>query len=123
MSKITVVIIRPSTETSGEDAQGNPIVGAPARIPVTRRGALPSFAPRSTTELFSSSGQRVITGGSLYLPAGTSVLPTDRFEIDGDASWQADGEAGAWSNAHTGHGRGVEVAVRRADGWQGAESG
>src|SRR5690606_29597809 len=107
---------------TGEDSQGNPIVAEPERIPVKRSGALPAFAPRSSTELFSSSGQRVITGGSLYLPTGTSVLPTDRFEIDGDASWQVDGEAGAWSNAHTGRGRGVEVAVRRADGWRRAES-
>lgn len=123
MSRIVVRILRASTTVAGEDAQGNPIMSAaPDPIPVKRVGSLPAFAPRGSSESATTSGPRVVTGGTLYLPPGTAILPTDRFEIDGDSSWMVDGEAGTWQSSRSGVGRGVEVAVRRADGWASASA-
>ena len=69
------------------------------------------FAPRASSERADPRSPAVISGATLYLPAGIAVRPTDYFVIavgmPFDGTWQVDGEPGYWGSA------GVEVAIKR----------
>lgn len=71
------------------------------------------FAPRSSTERADPRVPAVITGATLYRRGDFPVFAADRIVIADqspmiDGTWQVDGEAGYW-------GRGVEVAIKRAE--------
>lgn len=95
----------------GFDAYGDPVTSTTTRIPVT--GC--AVAPRYSTEPTVRGHVGVIIGLSWYIPAGVSVLYTDRAEIAG-VVYLIEGEPGAWVNPFTGHDFGFEVALKRAVG-------
>lgn len=64
------------------------------------------FAPRSSTERADSKAPAVITGASLYGPAGSTIGPNDYFLVDG-IRYDVEGEPGYWGSA------GIEVAIKR----------
>lgn len=105
----TVTIIRESP--GGTDVYGDPITSTVLRTDV----AGCAVAPRYSSESSERGRQGMIVGLSVYAPAGTDVLFTDRVEIDGVA-YVIEGEPAAWSNPFTGWSPGVEIAVRRATG-------
>lgn len=105
----TITIRRQSDGPTGEDSQGNPVFGV-SEAPVD--GCV--FAPRGSDESNDATGPRVITGGTVYAPAGTDIRYTDKLVIRGDV-FVVDGEVGEWvppfPTAKVPGG--VEVAVKR----------
>lgn len=63
------------------------------------------FAPRSSTERADSRTPAVITGASLYAPAGTVISPTSKIIVNGE-TYTVEGQPGDW-------GVGIEVALQR----------
>lgn len=105
----TVTILRPGTPTT--DIYGNDIPGADTRIDIT--GC--AVAPRLRGDSTDAGRQGVIVGMSVYFPAGTDVLATDRLEVRGETH-TIEGDPGYWTSPYTGTARGVEVATLRVEG-------
>ncbi|GAA0632186.1 hypothetical protein GCM10010174_61490 [Kutzneria viridogrisea] len=73
------------------------------------------FAPRTATEDVDRR-DTVITGLTLYAPAGADIRPTDRIvRVDGTV-WEIAGEPGDWWTPLTGWHPGLEIAVTRVTG-------
>ena len=120
---VVVTILRPSaTEPT---RYGDDPAATITRIDVTRCGV----APRMSTEPTIRGRQGVIVGLSLYAPAGTVILSTDKVEINGGGTvsgapvhpdlaevYEVEGQPGAWANPLTGTVFGVEVALKKGLG-------
>jgi hypothetical protein len=102
----TITITRQGAQT-GEDTQGNPTY---ATSTIDVKGC--AFAPASSDESGDTFGGRILSGGTVYAPAGTVFLPSDVLTIRGNP-WHIDGEAGEWRSPFTNRVKGVEVAVKR----------
>jgi hypothetical protein len=74
-----------------------------------------AVAPRDSTEDHDQGRQAVLVGFTVYAPAGTEILPTDRLEVRGD-TWEVDGEPGVWVSPFTEVEEGVEIRTRRVTG-------
>lgn len=74
-----------------------------------------AVAPRHEAEEHDNGRQGVIVGYTLYGPAGTDILPTDRLVIRGDTH-EVDGEIGVWTSPWTNVTAGVEIHAGRVDG-------
>lgn len=74
-----------------------------------------SVAPRHEAEDHDNGRQGVLVGYTLYGPAGTDVLPSDRLVIRG-ATHEVDGETGVWTSPWTNVTAGVEIHAKRVDG-------
>lgn len=96
----------------GTDAYGDPIAST-----TTTTTAVPgcAFAPRASTEPTERGRQGVIIGGTIYLPAGTTIAHEDQVIVRG-VTYDVEGEPGEWVSPFTGWAPGVEVAVKRAEG-------
>jgi hypothetical protein len=68
------------------------------------------WAPRTSAEN-NDRRQAVITGRTLYAPAGSDLLPTDRVRLPDQTTWRVDGDPGPWTNPFTGWSPGVEAAL------------
>lgn len=101
----TVTVVR----GGGVDQYGDPIAGVSFDV------ELCAVAPRSSSDINDRSRSGVIVGKLVLFPAGTVILPADRFEIGGVA-WELDGDAGDWVSPFTGWNPGVEAALKRAAG-------
>ncbi len=77
-----------------------------------------AVSPRFEAERTDQGRQGVIIGLTVYAPAGTDVLPTDRVIVRGDWAnpYEIDGQPGDWTNPYDGRSRGVEFALKRVDG-------
>jgi hypothetical protein len=82
----TVTILRPAAP----DWQGDPSGDA---TETTVPGCM--FEPAGSAET-NSSGDTVITGDTLWLPAGTDILPADRVRLADGTVWAVDGRPGRW---------------------------
>jgi hypothetical protein len=71
-------------------------------------------APRTSSKTVGSSEVTVTEDLIVYLPAGTSVLATDMFEVR-DRRYLVDGEAFNWVSPFTGWNPGVTVELRKAE--------
>lgn len=110
----TVTIVRGTP--GGRDEYGDTIAGTSERIDVTGCAVAPRSSERRTSDEGTERGRYgVIVGLSLYAPPGTVLRRTDQIEIDG-VLYDVDGETGVWRNPYTTAVRGVEVALRRAEG-------
>lgn len=94
-----------STDTYGDEARG-------AETSKTFTGV--AVAPRYSTEA-NDNRSAVIVGLTLYFPAGSDVLSTDRWRVRG-AVYETDGDAASWVNPFTSVNHGLEVAVKRVTG-------
>lgn len=74
-----------------------------------------AVAPRDSTEDHNEGRQAVLIGFTVYAPAGTVVLPSDRLRIRGD-DFEVDGEPGAWISPFSDVEEGVEIGTRRVTG-------
>lgn len=105
---ITVTVER----SGGTDRFGNALPGTSHSI------AGCAVAPRSSEE--RTDGQAtVISGRSLYLPAGSDITAHDVVVLNGapqpgDERWQIEGEPAEWTNPFTGWSPGIVVALTRA---------
>lgn len=73
------------------------------------------IAPGSSTEV--TGGQdTVTTAATLYAPAGTDLVPTDRVRRADGTVWQVDGQPRVWRSPFTGWQPGVEAPLRRVTG-------
>lgn len=109
MSGETVSVLRGNPAT---DRYNNTVIdwSSPASVDV----AGCAVAPRASSE--ENAGRTaVIVGLSLYAPAGTDILPTDRVVVRG-VTYEVDGEPGEWVNPLTGARPGIEVALKRVTG-------
>ena len=74
-----------------------------------------AVAPRTSTEPAQVGRQGVITGVTVYLPAGTAIGPHDRVRARG-VVYDVEGEPGDWRNPYSGRTPGIEVALTRHEG-------
>ena len=74
-----------------------------------------TIAPRQADTTEQNGRQGIIVGLTLYLPADSDVLTTDRLEVR-DVTYDVEGEPGDWRHPLTGRRPGLEVNVRRVDG-------
>lgn len=95
----TVTVVRPARRTKFGDESGPPTEFAVD-------GCL--FAPGPSAELHDAANQ-VSTDGTVYAPAGTDVVATDRMRVRG-ALYQVVGDPQVWNTA------GVVVVLRRVTG-------
>lgn len=70
-------------------------------------------APRTSTKTVGASETTIVEGLTLYLPAGTEVLPTDEFTVRG-VIYLMDGESFNWVNTFNDWASGVVVNLRRS---------
>jgi hypothetical protein len=73
-----------------------------------------AVAPRYSTE-GNDNRSAVVVGLTLYFPAGSDVLSTDRWRVRG-AVYETVGDAATWVNPFTSVNHGLEVAVKRVTG-------
>ncbi len=95
---VTITVVS-TTETT--DADGNTTV---VETRASVRNCL--LAPRTSADRDDPRSPAVITGATVYMPAGTVLDADDRLEILGQP-YTIEGEPGVWSGA------GLEVAVQR----------
>lgn len=93
-------MIRPT----GRDAFGDPLTGSPTEFDI--EGCL--FAPGPSHEMQAAANQ-VDTDGTVYAPAGSDVLATDRMRIRGDV-YSVVGKPQDWGSF------GLVIAVRLVTG-------
>jgi hypothetical protein len=105
----TVTILRAGAPSS--DRYGNVVPGGDVRLEI----AGCAVAPRLQGDATEGGRQGVIVGTTVYFPAGTDVLATDRLEVRGEEH-VIEGDPGRWSSPYSGAERGVEVATRRVEG-------
>jgi hypothetical protein len=105
----TVTILRAGAPSS--DRYGNVVPGGDVRLDI----AGCAVAPRLQGDVTEGGRQGVIVGTTVYFPAGTDVLSTDRLEVRGEEHI-IEGDPGRWENPFTGTEFGVEVATRRVEG-------
>lgn len=92
------------------DAYGDPAT-TPTRVPVPAA----RFAPGPNREVRDRGREGVVATAKIYLPAGTTLAPTDTVDVDG-VEWRIDGVANTWQGAYSGGAYGAEVSLWRADG-------
>lgn len=115
MGRVTeqIVVTVPGVPTGVDDAQGNPILGAPTVSTVTVK----AFAPRESSESAELFGARVITGGTVYGFPGLAV-PSDAILTIRGLEYVIDGDVGdhrpAYTTAALLGAEGVEFSVKRA---------
>jgi len=71
--------------------------------------------PRPSGESFTEDRNAVTNGYTLYFPAGSTVLPTQRVRVRGSV-WSVLGAPAVWRNPFTGWEPGSVVQVGRTDG-------
>lgn len=74
-----------------------------------------AVAPRDAEEDHEGGREAVIVGYTVYAPAGTSVLPSDRLRVRGEDQ-EVIGEPGQWISPWGDVEEGVEILTRRVDG-------
>lgn len=74
-----------------------------------------AVAPRDHEEEHSNGRAAVLVGFTVYAPAGTDILTTDRLIIRGGLH-EVDGEPGVWMNPWSGVTEGIEIRAERVDG-------
>jgi hypothetical protein len=104
----TVTVVRAGPPT--EDEYGNSVPGEPTESDV----AGCAVAPRSSSEDLEARDQ-VVVGLTVWMPSGTSVLPTDRMRVR-SVLYDVDGEAGWFQTPFTGTAGPVQVALTRVAG-------
>ena len=107
-----VTVTRAGAPTGGDDAQGNPIIGAPSMFPVNAIAVAP-IEPQESAELFGADNDG---GYRLFLPTGTGIESTDLVEVRGESGFQVWGDAGlvGWVSPFTGWAPGEVAVVRRS---------
>lgn len=74
-----------------------------------------AVSPRDSSEDHDEGRQAVLVGFTVYAPAGTIVLPTDRLIVRGEVC-EVDGDPGVWISPFTDIEEGVEIRTRRVEG-------
>jgi hypothetical protein len=99
------------------DAYGQPVDGAEETYHTIDNVAI---APRQSDELHGEGRAGVIVGLTAYVPAGGDLLRTDDVIIPPEepnaGRYLVEGEPGTWKSPYSGQVRGLEVALRRAEG-------
>lgn len=100
----TVVIVHPLVEA--EDRYGNT---GPDWVSV-RRTTVTScrLSPNPEGEARGEGRPGIVTGHTLYLPPGSTIVAADRVEARG-ATWEVDGDPAVWAN-------GTVANLRKVDG-------
>lgn len=106
----TVTATRKGALTGTRDGRGNLIPAASS--PVTFVNV--AVAPGTSSETDSVAGVDQIDEWTLYLPTGSTVLPTDVFTVRGVGGYNVIGDADQWTSPFSLEGKGVVVKVRRA---------
>jgi len=106
-----VVVLDPSTTT---DDYGNDVEDWDSPVTVATIEGV-GVEPRPTGESFTEDRNAVTNGYTLYLPAGSVILPTQRVEVRGSV-WPVLGPTAEWRNPFTGWEPGNVVQVGRTDG-------
>lgn len=106
----TAVTVRRGSP-GGFNAYGDPVSGSTTDTVV----AGCAVAPRYSTEPTERGRQGVVVGLTVYAPAGTDIVSTDRILIAG-VEYTIDGQPAEWSHPMTGWAPGLEVAITRAVG-------
>ena len=83
----------------------------PSEVVVTGVGV----EPRPSDEPTQEARNAVVSGFTLYLPAGTEIGPQNRVVVRG-GTYEVLGEAAVWRNPFTGWVPGVVVQVQKVDG-------
>lgn len=111
---VTITIERDSP--GGHDKYGDPI----STETTTHTIEECAVAPRTSNELHDRARAGVIVGLTLFAPAGSDILRTDRVVIPEDAPnagrYEIEGEPAAWQSPRSGRAFGIQVALRRAEG-------
>lgn len=104
LGNATVTVVSTTTDT---DPDGN-------KTTVQTRTDVPgcAFAPRSSNERADARTPAVITGGTVYMPAGSVLDADDGIEVDG-VLYAVEGDPGKWVSPFTGRDFGLEVAVKK----------
>ncbi|MGW4076034.1 hypothetical protein ACWELB_21395 [Streptomyces asiaticus] len=110
----TVTIIRPGAST-GYDEYGAEVLGPPEEIPVSGCGVAPRDGNAASGNEQTQARDTVITGLTLYAPAGTDLRPTDQVRVAG-VLYEVDGQAGAFASPFTGSRGPVVAALERVTG-------
>ena len=107
-------ITRVRSTPAGTDADGDPIAGTTTETVMAGVVLAPRSDLVSLGELNARGRNGVVVGYSAYFfdPAA-DVTRFDRFRIDGPDLWEVAGEPGPWNGFRA---RGLEVALRRAEG-------
>lgn len=109
----TVTIVRPGPPT--HDAYGNDVPGAPVEIDVPGCGISPRSANAAGGTEIVQGRDTVITGLTLYAPAGTDLRATDRVRIAG-VLYEVEGQPGSFRSPFTGGAGPVMAALELVTG-------
>lgn len=71
--------------------------------------------PRPSSEPTQDARNSVVSGFTLYMPAGTVIGPQNRVIVRGN-TYSVEGEAAEWVSPFTGWNPGVVVQVERVEG-------
>lgn len=110
----TVTIVRPGASTE-YDEYGVEVPGPAEEIPVLGCGVAPRDGNAASGNEQTQARDTVITGLTLYAPAGTDLRPTDKVRV-ADVLYEVDGQAGAFKSPFTGSGGPVVAALERVTG-------
>jgi hypothetical protein len=108
----TVTVVRAAP--GGRDRYGDPVDGDVVEFDLSHV----AVAPRGSSDVSDRARTGVIVGATLYAPAADpphDVRSTDRIRWRG-VMFDVEGDVGVWVSPWTGQVRGVEVALRRAEG-------
>ncbi|WP_405536869.1 hypothetical protein [Streptomyces antimycoticus] len=109
-----MTIVRPGASTE-YDEYGVEVPGPAEEIPVLGCGVAPRDGNAASGNEQTQARDTVITGLTLYAPAGTDLRPTDKVRV-ADVLYEVDGQAGAFKSPFTGSGGPVVAALERVTG-------
>lgn len=84
---------------------------APTEVPVDGVGV----EPRPSSESNQDARNTVVSGFTLYMPAGVTVTAANRVRVRGEV-FLVDGDPAVWRNPFTGWEPGVVVQTKRVEG-------
>jgi hypothetical protein len=106
----TVTVLRPGSTT---DAYGDPAPNWTTATEIAHHGC--AVAPRLEDEDRRNGREGIVTGWTVYFPAGADVRGTDRVRIRG-LEYRVDGQPAQWTNPYEAKPYGTVIHAGEVEG-------
>lgn len=73
------------------------------------------FAPGASSEMLDARDE-ITEVGTLYMPTGSAIGPTDRVTLPDGTTWEVTGTPSPWQNPFTGWAPGIAVPLKHVTG-------
>jgi hypothetical protein len=107
----TVQILTAGTTTDPYSGEPSPDWTSPTSVDVAGVGV----EPRPSGEPLQDARNQVVSGYTLYMPAGTAITSANRVVVRGE-TYDVLGEPAVWRSPFTGWEPGIVVQVERSEG-------